>query len=138
MLPSYRTKRTVELLWQGLWRYVRRHRVDVMIGCASLPGTDPQRLARPLSFLHHFAGAPDTWNASACEMRYVRMDLMRKGDIDAKSALRQLPALIKGYLRAGAYVGDGAVVDYQFGTTDVLIVMPVSAINSRYTNYFEA
>ena len=58
VLPPYRNKRTVELLWHGIWSYVRRHDLDVMIGCASLDGTDPQALALPLSFLHHFAGAP--------------------------------------------------------------------------------
>jgi PmbA protein len=41
-----------------------------------------------------------------------------------------------GYLRLGAYIGDGAVVDRQFGTTDVLIIMPVAAIDSRYFGHF--
>ena len=44
--------------------------------------------------------------------------------------------MIKGYLRLGAFVGDGAVIDHQFGTTDVLIIMPVSAINARYIEHF--
>jgi putative hemolysin len=55
---------------------------------------------------------------------------------DTKLALRALPPLVKGYLRLGAYVGDGAVIDHQFGTTDVLIVLPVSAINPRYIDHF--
>jgi putative hemolysin len=50
--------------------------------------------------------------------------------------LKALPPLIKGYLRLGASIGDGAVVDAQFGTTDVLIVLPVSAINARYIDHF--
>ncbi len=58
VLPPYRNKRTVELLWHGIWSYVRRHDLDVMIGCASLDGTDPEALSLPLSFLHHFASAP--------------------------------------------------------------------------------
>ena len=52
--------------------------------------------------------------------------------------MRELPPLIKGYLRVGAFVGDGAVIDHQFGTTDVLIVMPVSAISARYIGHFGA
>jgi putative hemolysin len=44
--------------------------------------------------------------------------------------------LIKGYLRLGAYIGEGAVVDHEFGTTDVLIVLPVSAIKQRYMEHF--
>jgi len=138
VLPPYRTKRTVELLWHGVWSYVRRHNLDVMIGCASFEGTDPDRLALPLSFLHHFAEAPEGWRASAHPSRRVEMNRIAKENIDTKAALRMLPPLIKGYLRVGAFVGDGAVIDHQFGTTDVLVVMPVSAISGRYLDHFGA
>ena len=47
-----------------------------------------------------------------------------------------LPPLIKGYLRLGAYIGDGAVLDRQFGTTDVLIILPVEKIDPRYFEHF--
>ena len=138
VLPRYRTKRTVELLWQGIWNYVQLNRIDVMIGCASLDGTDPERLALPLSFLHHHAGAPEPWRTQAQSSRHVAMNRMAKDAIDPKAALRALPPLIKGYLRVGAYIGDGAVIDHQFGTTDVLVIMPVSAIAARYTAHFKA
>jgi L-ornithine Nalpha-acyltransferase len=138
VLPRYRNKRTVELLWHGIWKYVRQQRVDVMFGCASFDGTDPDRLAVPLSYLHHYARAPQEWQARALPGRYVEMNRLPKESIDKKSALRSLPPLIKGYLRVGAYIGDGAVIDHQFGTTDVLIVLPVSAINARYIHYFGA
>jgi putative hemolysin len=138
VLAPYRNKRTIELLWHGIWSYVQQHRFDVMIGCASLDGTDPDRLALPLSFLHHFAAAPDAWNAQALPHRRVEMNRMAKAAIDPKEALRELPPLIKGYLRLGAFVGNGAVVDYQFGTTDVLIVLPVAAISTRYIGHFSA
>jgi putative hemolysin len=138
VLAPYRTKRTVELLWHGIWRYVLQHRIDVMFGCASLEGTDPEKLALPLSFLHHFAGAPEPWRARALAHRYVDMNRMPKSAVDAKAALRGLPPLVKGYLRLGCYIGDGAVIDHQFGTTDVLIILPVSALSSRYTEHFAA
>lgn len=138
VLPPYRNKRTVELLWHGIWTYVRRHRFDVMIGCASLEGTDPDRLALQLSFLHHYAGAPIDWRASAHAGRRIDMNRMPRDAINPKAALHELPPLLKGYLRLGAFVGDGAVVDYQFGTTDVLVIMPVSAINTRYIQHFGA
>jgi putative hemolysin len=138
VLKGYRDKRTLELLWHGIWTYVLLHRVDVMIGCASLEGTDPDGLALPLSFLHHHARAPEVWRVSARSSLHVEMNRMPRAAVDAKAALRALPPLIKGYLRLGAYVGDGAVVDYQFGTTDVLIVLPVAGINSRYVDYYGA
>jgi putative hemolysin len=136
VLPPYRNKRTVELLWHGIWSYVLQHRLDVMIGCASLEGTDPDRLALPLSFLHHFARAPETWRTSALPGRYVEMNRLPRPEVDRKAALHALPPLIKGYLRLGATVGDGAVLDRQFGTTDVFIVLPVAAISTRYIGHF--
>jgi L-ornithine Nalpha-acyltransferase len=138
VLPGYRNKRTVELLWHGIWTYVLAHRLDVMIGCASLEGTDPDRLASQLSFLHHYARAPEEWRACAVPRRYVEMNRMPKRAINARSALQDLPPLVKGYLRLGASIGDGAVIDRQFGTTDVLIILPVSAINARYIEHFGA
>ena len=136
VLAAYRNKRTLELLWQGIWEYVSANRIGVMVGCASLDGTDPSQLALPLSFLHHYAPAPDTWRARALPERYVEMNRMSKETIDPKQALRILPPLVKGYLRLGAYIGDGAVVDHEFGTTDVLIVLPMSAIKKRYVEHF--
>lgn len=138
VLKPYRNKRTVELLWHGLWTYVREHGYDVMIGCASFEGLDPDKHAMALSFLHHYAGAPDVWRVRAHDRLYVPMYRLAKSEIDAKAALRALPTLIKGYLRLGAYVGDGAVIDHQFGTVDVLIVLPVERIDPRYFAHFGA
>jgi putative hemolysin len=138
VLKPYRTKRTVELLWHGLWAYARKHHVDVMIGCASFEGTDPADHAMALSFLHHHRLAPPEWRASAHGHLRVAMDLLPPEKIDAKAALKELPPLIKGYLRLGAFVGDGAVIDHQFGTTDVLIILPVERIDPRYFDYFGA
>ena len=136
VLKPYRNKRTVELLWHGIWRYVRHHGVDLMIGCASLEGTDPAELAPQLSFLHHHARAPAEWQVSALPARYVGMNRISAQAINAKSALASLPPLIKGYLRLGARFGEGAVVDRQFGTTDVLVVLRVAEINPRYVEFY--
>jgi putative hemolysin len=136
VLEDYRNKRTVELLWHGLWTYIREHKMDVMIGCASLAGTDPDQHAMALSFLHHNALAPPEWRCRAHDRLYVPMDRLPRDKIDAKAALKALPPLIKGYLRLGAFVGDGAVIDRQFGTTDVLIILPVEKIDPRYFEHF--
>ncbi len=138
VLPPYRNKRTVELLWHGIWTYVLAHRIDVMFGCASLEGTDPRALSLELSFLHHNARAPSEWAARALPARHVEMGRLSPEAIDMKKALHALPPLVKGYLRLGAYIGEGAVVDRQFNTTDVLVVLPVSAISPRYIGHFGA
>jgi putative hemolysin len=136
VLKPYRNKRTVELLWHGVWTYVLHHRIDAMIGCASLEGTNPQDLALPLSFLHHYARAPEGWRVRALKERYSEMNLLPQEDVNPKAALQALPPLLKGYLRLGATFGDGAVIDPQFGTTDVLVILPVAGISQRYIDHF--
>jgi putative hemolysin len=137
VLAPHRNKRTVELLWHGIRAYVQQNNCNVLIGCASIDGTDPDRLALPLSFLHHYARAPETWQAQARPERYVEMNRLAKETVDAKEALRALPPLLKGYLRLGAYIGEGAVVDHEFGTTDVLVILPWSVIQKRYFDHFD-
>jgi putative hemolysin len=136
VLEPYRTKPVVELLWQGIWNYVRLNNLDVMLGCASLEGTDPAVHAKSLSFMAQHCAAPPEWRVRALPHRYVEMNRLPPAKVDAKRALVSLPPLIKGYLRLGCYIGDGAVIDEQFNTIDVLIVLPVSAINPRYFAHF--
>lgn len=136
VLPEYRTKRTVELLWQGNWAYAVRHRMDAMIGCASFPGVQPEAHALALSFLHHTCGANDDWRAEALPELYREMDMMPLEAINPRRALNAMPPLIKGYMRLGAMFGAGAVVDQAFNTTDVLVILPVSSIAGRYITYY--
>ncbi|RIY00769.1 GNAT family N-acetyltransferase [Aureimonas flava] len=137
VLPDYRGKRTVELLWQGIWAYVLRHRIDVLFGCASLAGTDPSKLSDALALMRDSAPAPAEWRVRAVAGRRTTL---APGVVcaDPKRALGALPPLLKGYLRIGGYVGEDAVVDHQFGTTDVLVVLPVSRINPRYVSHYGA
>ena len=138
VLPPYRSKRTVELLWQGCWAYALRHQIDVMFGCASFPGIQPEVHALALSFLHNSVRAKGEWEVAARPELYREMDLMPSEAINAKQALMAMPPLIKGYLRLGAMIGSGAVVDQAFNTTDVLIVLPISSISGRYVSYYGA
>jgi putative hemolysin len=136
VLKEYRGKRSVELLWQGIWAYVQQHRIDVLFGCASLAGTDLKALEMPLAFLKTHAAAPAEWQVRAQPRKGVLRGEDVDGEADPRRALAALPPLLKGYLRIGGYIGADAVVDYQFGTTDVLVVVPVANIHPRYVEYY--
>lgn len=136
VLPAYRSKRTIELLWRGIGAYAQRHAIDVLFGCASLEGTDADALALSLSFLHHHAGAEPDWQASPLPGRRGNLRLLPAACIDRRVALAGLPPLVKGYLRAGARFSAGFVIDHQFGTTDVLAVMPLAEVDARYLSRF--
>lgn len=136
VLPGYRSKRTIEALWQGIWSYISHHGVEVMTGCASFHGTVPADHAVALSYLAHHCRTTPEWSVRAVAERYCPMDLMPVEAINLKAALAAMPPLIKGYLRVGAKIGDGCVIDHQFGTVDIFIVMPVKEIAARYVNYY--
>lgn len=135
---EWRSKRTVELMWQGIWAYALDHQVDVMVGCASLEGTVPAAHAMALSLMHHHYRAKGTWRAKALPERFVKMDLMPAEAINLKQAMLALPPLLKGYLRVGAMIGEGCVIDQEFGTTDVFIILPVAKIKQRYIKHYGA
>lgn len=134
---SARSGPAAKLMWRGIAAYVFHHRIEVMFGCASLHGTDPDALALPLAYLHHFHGAPPELRMRALVERYVAMDRMPKDAIDPARAQAVLPPLIKGYLRLGEFVGDGAVIDHPFNTTDVSIVVKTDLVTGKYYRYYE-
>ena len=137
ILKSYRARPgTMQLLWKGLMAYVARFDIDLMFGCASLPGIDVAEMALPLSYLHHFHAMPEHLRVKARPELYVDMNRMPKEAIDEREGIRSLPAMLKGYVRAGCCIGDGAVVDRQFATTDVFIYFPVSGLDPRYKSRF--
>ena len=136
VLKEYRSKRTIEVLWQGIWAYLNRYEIDVMTGCASFHGTIPAAHAEALTYLAHHCRTAERWDVRALPGRYRTMDLMPIEAVNARAAVSAMPPLIKGYLRCGAKIGDGCVIDHEFRTVDVLVVMPVKEIRGRYISYY--
>ncbi len=134
---AYRGRAVMQLLWRGIATYVSHHGIDLMFGCASLPGTDPDALAVELTYLYGHHLAPPALRPRALPDRYVEMRRMDVDLIDPRRANHMLPPLIKGYLRLGGFIGDGAVVDRQFNTTDVAIVVKADTVTDKYLKHYE-
>ena len=132
-----RNTATMQMLWRGIALYAYHYNIRLMFGCASMPGTDPQRHAQALSYLHHHHLAPPEIRARALPSRYVKMDVLDAGSYEARKALVRVSPLIKGYLRLGGYVGDGAVIDSQFNTTDVFIIVKTELVTEKYMRHYE-
>lgn len=127
---AYRDGVTIGLLWKGVIRYAVTESVDVMIGTASFHGIDPMIYKESLSYLYDN-------HLSKKEIRCVAnpdssSPLKLIDEYDAEAAKALLPPLIKGYLRLGATIGDGAYIDVSFNSVDVLIVLMINEINPRY------
>jgi putative hemolysin len=134
---AYRNRVVMQLLWRGIAAYVFHYRIALMFGCASLPGTDPDALAPELTYLYAYHLAPPELRPRAVPGRYVEMRRMPPEAVDPRRVLAQLPPLIKGYLRLGGFVGDGAVIDRQFNTTDVAVVVKTDLVAGKYYRHYE-
>jgi len=135
--PAYRNRSTMNLLWAGIASYVRAHAIDLMFGCASLPGADSRRLTEELSYLYHWHLAPAGIRPRALPALKVEMNRVPKERIDPRRALAKLPPLVKGYLRLGGFVGDGAVIDDQFNTTDICMLVKTELVTNRYVKHYD-
>ena len=131
---SHRGKHVLELLWRGLWAYARHHRIDAMIGCASLPGADAAVHAGAIRALAASGGDP-AWRVAPLPERAGACG-ESEPPLDARALIRILPPLVKGYWRLGATFSPVPVADRAFNTTDLFVVMPLHDIEQRYLDYF--
>lgn len=125
---NYRTGATITMLWAGLAKYMIDHRYDYFIGCASISMADGGHAAASLySRLGDYMSPLEYRVFPRCPLPLEAL----KNDLPA-----ELPPLIKGYLRAGAYVCGDPAWDPDFNTADLPILMPMSRLSSRYARHF--
>jgi putative hemolysin len=134
--PDYRGGAAMYLLWNGLAEYVLERGIEVLFGVASFHGTDARALSKPLSYLYHNHLAPPDLRPIARAEHRQEMNLLLPGSVDRREAMQQTPALIRGYLRLGGMVGDGAWIDHAFNTTDVCLVVDTTQMSRRHRNFY--
>ncbi|NQW52439.1 MAG: GNAT family N-acetyltransferase [Rhodospirillales bacterium] len=132
-----RNTATMQMLWRGIALYAYHYNIQVMFGCASIPGIDPTQHAQALSYLYHHHLAPPEIRVRALPHRYVKMDMLAADSYDPRKAMARVPPLIKGYLRLGGFVGDGAVIDHEFNSTDVFIIVKTELVTEKYIRHYE-
>ena len=139
VLPEYRTRPVLQMLWQRIISYVNDHNIDILFGCASLHGTDVDEVAEQLSYLYHFHRSPDELCPKVLPHLGVDMNIISKEELEprARRIFSDLPPLIKGYLRIGCNIGNGAYVDHQFNSIDVCIVGSTANFTERYVKHYD-
>jgi putative hemolysin len=125
------------IMWRGLAECVMQNSIGMFFGCASFPGTRPEEMGPALSYLHHHHLAPEWLRPRALAHHYVSMEMLPPSELDAQAIVADLPPLIKGYMRLGGFVGDGAVVDRQFNTTDVCVIVQTDQMTHKYKRHYK-
>lgn len=137
VMADYRGGAVLQLLWRAIAAYVAQRDIGLLFGCASLRGTDPASVAEQLAFLHRQHLAPLALQPRAKGATRIEADPDPAMPVDGPRAFRQLEPIIRGYLRAGAWVGEGAYVDHEFQSIDVCIVLPTERMAARHRHNFE-
>lgn len=127
--PGYRHGGTIALLWAGLAQYMQAHGYEYLLGCASMGMADGGH------------GAASIYNAlQDSSMSPAEYRVFPRCPLPLQRLNRQLqvpvPPLIKGYVRCGAWVCGEPAWDPDFNTADLLMLLPLSRLDSRYARHF--
>ncbi len=127
--PGYRNGATIALLWSGIAQFMQRHRCEYLIGCASLGMADGGHTAASLyNRLRETSLSPIEYRVfPRCALPLDRLDATLPAE---------LPPLVKGYVRCGAYVCGEPAWDPDFDTADLLMLLPLSRLDGRYARHF--
>lgn len=129
---NYRDGKIIRLLWRGLSTYIKKLKVDLIIGCASFQHDNSNKIKKQLSFLRSFYSAPKKYKTVALRTKRVNWKHVDVSTTPRLKIFKSLPPLIKAYLRVGAWVGEGAVFDPYFDTIDICIILKSDKIGPKY------
>jgi len=132
---NYRDKPIIKLLWKAISAYMEHYKIKILFGCASFTGINYKKYKEQLSYIYHYHLAPEEILPKALPPNNIKLNYCQKKDLDTYKIFKTLPPLLKGYLRLGAYVGDGAFIDKQFNTIDICIVLKSDSLKKRYVNF---
>ncbi|MBD0418883.1 GNAT family N-acetyltransferase [Streptomyces sp. TRM S81-3] len=127
--PDHRDGTVIGLIWAGIARYMTDRGHEWLAGCCSIPLADGGALAS------------GTWNRVrakhlAPEEYRVRPLLPWTPRAEAPAGRTELPALLRGYLRLGAWVCGEPAHDVDFGVADLYVLLPMSRVDPRYLRHF--
>lgn len=143
--PEYRENALVmRLLWAGLGEYIMRHKIGIVFGVASWPGTNPAASAQAISYLYYNHLSPlrlratvePTKLAPGVNPKLTRMNILPEVFVDANMARREMTPLVKGYLRINATFGRGVFIDKPFNSYDVFVMLRTRDMDALYRKHF--
>lgn len=127
--PDYRSGAVIALLWGKLAEVMLMGGYRHLIGCASVGMADGGHNAANL-----FVQQIDDHLAPLEYRVFPRHPLPFEKLVTGQVA--EVPPLIKGYLRAGAWICGEPAWDPDFNTADLPLLLPMERLNPRYARHF--
>jgi putative hemolysin len=127
---DYRNGAVIMLLWKGIFAYASANKIEYLFGTASFSGVNLEDYHHGFSYLYyHYLGEKDI---PAIGPNQRRLDLLPESEVDPELAKKQLPPLVKGYVRIGARFGKDIFIDVPFNSLDVFVLLDVNNLDSKY------
>lgn len=135
--PAYRSGRAIQLLWEGIARYIAESGHTCLIGCASLNARDEQELLMAYTVLKQTGVLTDRFGVRPLENHRVTGLRELDGEVDAAAFAQSLPPLVKGYARLGAEMAREPAYDPVFDTYDFFVVLEKARLSQKYRRHFQ-
>lgn len=133
---NFRKKNVLQFMWKKIHHYILDNNIDVLFGMASFLNDQPEAIKTELTYLYQKFLMDENIRVSALDHHKVDMNIASLENVSELSIVKNLPTLVKAYLRLGAKIGDGAVVDKIVKTTDIFIYLPYKNISETYLKKF--
>ncbi|MBM9477692.1 GNAT family N-acetyltransferase [Nakamurella flavida] len=127
--PDHRRGGAIALLWGGIARYLHLTGHRYLLGCASVPLADGAGNAAAVWDLVRDNHLAPPWRR--CRPRRI---LPLGGT--PRPARADIPPLIRGYLRLGAWVCGPPAHDDALGSADFLVLLDLAVADQRYLRRF--
>lgn len=121
--PDHRGHFVTKLLWDGIRDYVFERKLRFIFGTMSFMGLDPLKYTQAASYLHHNYRMAEDIMVRPLESHAYYHDYLKKEDIDRRTAISQIPPLLKGLLTLGAKTGDGFYIDEDLGVVETFAIL---------------
>ncbi len=133
---DFRSLAVINLLWRAITQYSEMHNVKYLFGCASLHTCNINEIAAAYYYCKKHHAASDAFTVHPVEKCRMQLPEQTEIDIDDEATFRNLPPLMKGYLRLGAQICGEPAFDADFNTTDFFILVDSKKISERYKSHF--
>ncbi len=133
---KYRDRGVLDVMWQAIAEYVRKHGVRYLFGCASLYSTDPGGVSELFSVIKRQYYAPETFRVLPVPGKLFRNLIETLKPKNGSRLPLRLPGLINGYFKLGALVCGPPALDDDFGTSDLFLLLDIRKLNDKNRERF--
>jgi L-ornithine Nalpha-acyltransferase len=129
---DFRDRALIPLMWETIVSYAQQHNVRYIFGCGSLYTTSAPEVSRIFALLQKKYYAPEAFRVQPLPATaFAGLNAVSEAEGDA-TLFQRLPSLIKGYLRAGAWICGPPALDSEFGTTDFFVLLDFCKLGGDY------